>query len=112
MFSNRDWGLLHGQAAVSISSLASSWEYNMRSRHKGWIVPNQEIPPLLQQIEAKIASSDINLQQRDTLIRLRSMLEEDLSEAEPREKRPGQVSPSGQNLSKERAPAASANLDN
>ena len=84
----------------------------MRSRHKGWIVPNQEIPPLLQQIEAKIASSDINLQQRDTLIRLRSMLEEDLFEAEPREKRPGQVSPSAHNLSKGRVSAAISILDN
>jgi hypothetical protein len=99
MFSNRDSGLLHGQAAVSISSLASSWEYNMRSRHKGWIVPDEEITPLLQQIEAKIASSEINLQHRDTLLRLRSMLEEDLSEAKHRlliadqEHRSGHISP-------------------
>jgi hypothetical protein len=84
----------------------------MRSRHKGWIVPNEEIPTLLQQIEAKIASSGINLQQRDTLIRLRFMLEEDLSEAEQREKLPGQVSPSAHNLSKGRVSAATSTLDN
>ncbi len=50
----------------------------MRSRQRGWIMPEEDIPSMLQMIEAKITSSEIEVQHRDTLIRLRDILEEDL----------------------------------
>ena len=48
-------------------------------------MPLEDIPSMLQQIEAKIASSEINLHHRDTLIRLRHILEEDLRSAGDRQ---------------------------
>jgi hypothetical protein len=42
-------------------------------------MPNEDIPGMLQMIEAKIASSEIEVHHRDALVRLRSILEEDLS---------------------------------
>ena len=50
----------------------------MRSRQRGWTMPEEDIPSMLQMIEAKIASSEIEVHHRDTLIRLRDILEEDL----------------------------------
>ncbi len=50
----------------------------MRSRHRGWVMPEEDIPDMLQMIEEKIASSEIEVHHRDTLIRLREILEEDL----------------------------------
>ena len=41
-------------------------------------MPAEEARTLLQQIQEKIASSDIEVPHRDVLIRLRSMIEEDL----------------------------------
>jgi hypothetical protein len=52
----------------------------MRARRRGWIMPREDIPPMLQMIEAKIASSEIELQHRSALIRLRAILEEDLED--------------------------------
>ncbi len=52
----------------------------MRSRARGWIMPAEDIPSMLQMIEEKIASSEIEVQHRDTLIRLKSLLEDDLEE--------------------------------
>ena len=50
----------------------------MRSRACGWIMPVEEIPPMLQMIEEKIASSEIEVDYRHSLIRLRHILEDDL----------------------------------
>jgi hypothetical protein len=48
-------------------------------RHKqAWTIPADEARTLLQQIQRKIASSDIEVAHRDVLIRLRSIIEEDL----------------------------------
>jgi len=52
----------------------------MRARRRGWIMPREDIPPMLQMIEAKIASSEIEFQHRSALIRLRAILEEDLQD--------------------------------
>jgi hypothetical protein len=52
----------------------------MRARRRGWIMPREDIPSMLQMIEAKIASSEIELQHRSALIRLRAILEEDLED--------------------------------
>jgi hypothetical protein len=41
-------------------------------------MPEGDIPSMLQIIEAKIASSEIEVPQRDSLVRLRHILEEDL----------------------------------
>ena len=49
-------------------------------RHKrAWTMPAEEARTFLQQIQEKIASSDIEVPHRDVLIRLRSIIEEDLA---------------------------------
>ena len=58
--------------------IASPWEYNVRSRQHGWIMPEEDIPSMLHMIEQKIASSSMDVQHWDALIRLRHVLEEDL----------------------------------
>ena len=48
-------------------------------RHKrAWTMPAEEARPFLQQIQETIASSDIEVPHRDVLIRLRSIIEDDL----------------------------------
>lgn len=44
--------------------------------------PEEDISSMLQMIEEKITSSQIEVQQRHTLIRLRHLLEEDLRAAQ------------------------------
>jgi hypothetical protein len=51
----------------------------MRQRTRGWIMPEADIFSLLRLINERIGSSKIEVRHRDTLIRLRDMLEEDLS---------------------------------
>jgi hypothetical protein len=41
-------------------------------------MPEEDIPTMLQMIAERIASSEIEVHHRDTLIRLRSMLADDL----------------------------------
>jgi hypothetical protein len=43
-------------------------------------MPAEDIPSMLKMIEEKIASSEIEVHHRDTLIRLKSLLEDDLEE--------------------------------
>jgi hypothetical protein len=52
----------------------------MRVRRRGWTMPREDIPSMLGMIEAKIASSKIEFQHRNALIRLRATLEEDLDD--------------------------------
>ena len=52
----------------------------MRKR-RGWVMPDEDARSMLRQIEARIRSSDIEVQHRDVLIRLRSLIEEDLATA-------------------------------
>ena len=62
--------------------------------HKqAWTIPADEARTLLQQIQRKIASSDIEVAHRDVLIRLRSIIEEDL-EVEGERRRPQTRAPS------------------
>jgi hypothetical protein len=44
-----------------------------------WTMPADEARTFLEQLQQKIASSEIEVQHRDVLIRLRSMIEEDLA---------------------------------
>ena len=53
------------------------WGYRMRHK-RAWTMPAEEARTFLQQIQEKIASSDIEVPHRDVLIRLRSIIEEDL----------------------------------
>jgi hypothetical protein len=45
---------------------------------RAWTMPADEARTFLQQLQEKIASSDIEVAHRDVLIRLRSIIEEDL----------------------------------
>ena len=51
----------------------------MRRGRGGWTIPEDEARSLLRQIEERIRSSQIEVEHRDVLIRLRSMIEEDLA---------------------------------
>ena len=53
-----------------------------------WTMPADEARTFLQQLQQKIASSEIEVAHRDVLIRLRSIIEEDL-EAEGEQGRLG-----------------------
>ena len=57
----------------------------MRHR-RAWTIPVEEARTFLQQLQQKIASSEIEVAHRDVLIRLRSIIEEDL-EAEGEQRR-------------------------
>ena len=61
----------------------------MRHR-RAWTIPVEEARTFLQQLQQKIASSEIEVAHRDVLIRLRSIIEEDL-EAEARASSEGSV---------------------
>jgi hypothetical protein len=52
----------------------------MRNR-RGWVISDEDARSMLQLIEERITSSDIEVQHRDVLIRLRSLIEEDLTTA-------------------------------
>ncbi len=51
----------------------------MRHRTRGWIMPKADIRSLLRLIDERVSSPEIEVRHRDTLIRLRDMLEDDLS---------------------------------
>jgi hypothetical protein len=51
------------------------------SRRRAWVMPDEDARSLLRQIEERIRSSEIEVQHRDVLIRLRSLIEEDLTTA-------------------------------
>jgi hypothetical protein len=53
----------------------------MRKARRGWIMPGEDACLMLRLIEERIRSSDIEVQHRDVLIRLRAILEEDLATA-------------------------------
>ncbi len=62
-------------------------------------MPEEDIPSMLRMIEEKIASSGIKVEYRGVLVRLRSMLEEDLQAAydqplsPPVDQMPGSTAP-------------------
>ena len=51
----------------------------MRNR-KGWIMLEQDARSMLRLIQERITSGNIEVAQRDALIRLRSMIEDDVAE--------------------------------
>jgi hypothetical protein len=54
-----------------------------------WTMPADEARTFLEQLQGKIASSEIEVKHKDVLIRLRSMIEEDLaSSTEAMDERP------------------------
>ena len=52
----------------------------MRNARLGWTMPEEDARPMLSMIEERIRSSDIRVEHRDALIRLRAMIEDDLGE--------------------------------
>ena len=64
----------------------------MRQRVRGWIMPEADILLLLRLIDERITSSQIEVRHRDSLIRLRDILEGDLRSygfgKEPKEPQP------------------------
>ena len=61
----------------------------MRQVRRGWTMPEEDARSMLMMIEERIRSSDIQIEHRDALIRLRAMIEDDLGAAE---KHPDQMS--------------------
>ena len=61
----------------------------MRQKARGWIMPEADILSLLRLIDERVSSPKIEVRHRDTLIRLRDILEGDLgiyrSEGLPKE---------------------------
>src|SRR4051812_22698074 len=50
----------------------------MRTARRGWTMPEEDARSMLRLIEERIRSSDIRVEHRDALIRLRAMIEDDL----------------------------------
>ena len=53
----------------------------MHKARRGWTMPDEEARSMLRLIEERIGSSDIRVEHRDVLIRLRAMIEDDLTES-------------------------------
>ena len=54
----------------------------MRTARHGWVMPEEDARSMLRLIEERIRSSNIEVQHRHVLIRLREMIEDDLSSPE------------------------------
>jgi hypothetical protein len=50
----------------------------MRKVSGGWTMPDEDARSMLRQIEERIRASNIEVRHRDALIRLRSIIEDDL----------------------------------
>jgi hypothetical protein len=48
-------------------------------RQRAWVIPDEDARSLFQQIEERIRASNIKVEHRDVLIRLRSLIEENLA---------------------------------
>ena len=53
----------------------------MRQARRGWTMPEEDARSILTMIEERIRSSDIQVEHRDALIRLRAMIADDLMAA-------------------------------
>jgi hypothetical protein len=53
----------------------------MRKACCGWVMAEEDAHSMLRLIEERIRASDIRVEHRDVLIRLRAMIEDDLAEA-------------------------------
>ena len=54
----------------------------MRNARRGWTTPEGDARSMLSMIEERVRSSDIRVEHRDALIRLRTMIEDDLAAGE------------------------------
>jgi len=54
----------------------------MRKARQGWTMPEEDARSMLTMIEERIRASDIRVEHRDVLIRLRAMIEDDLAAEE------------------------------
>jgi hypothetical protein len=54
----------------------------MRKVRRGWVMPEEDTRSMLGLIEERMKLSDIQVQHRDVLVRLRAMIEDDLSSPE------------------------------
>ena len=52
----------------------------MRKARRGWVMPEEDARSMLRLIEEQVGSSQIEVQHRDVLIRLRAVIEDDLAE--------------------------------
>jgi hypothetical protein len=52
----------------------------MRHQMRGWFMPEADMLSMLRLINEKICSTEIETRHRDTLIRLRAILENDLND--------------------------------
>ena len=62
----------------------------MQQRARGWVMPEADIVSLLRLIDERVSSPKIEARHRDTLIRLRDMLEDDLNRHSHNKSRKGQ----------------------
>ncbi len=51
----------------------------MHQKRRGWIMPEADMLSMLRLIDERVRSPEINVRHRDALIRLRDILEQDLS---------------------------------
>ena len=51
----------------------------MRTARRGWTMPEEDALSVLRLIEERIRASNIQVERRDVLIRLRDMIEDDLA---------------------------------
>ena len=51
----------------------------MHQRRRGWIMPEADMLSMLRLIDERVRSPEIEVRHRDALIRLRDILEQDLS---------------------------------
>src|SRR4051794_36346035 len=54
----------------------------MRKARRGWTMPEEDAHSMLTMIEERVRVSDIRIEHRDALIRLRAMIEDDLATRE------------------------------
>ena len=53
----------------------------MPKARRGWTMPDEDARSMLKMIEERIRASDIQVEHRDAMIRLRAMIEDDLAES-------------------------------
>jgi len=75
-------------------------------------MPEEDIPSMLQMIEAKIASSEIEVDHRHALIRLRDILERDLQSSNNQSHAPEVDQQPNISPPKVQSGASSSSLDN
>jgi len=70
----------------------------MRKARRGWTMPEEDARSMLTMIEERIRSSNIQVEHRDVLIRLREMIEDELwaLERQPGPSRGSSLEPTNQ----------------